>query len=139
MKVKFKKLTGNAVAPYRGTDGSAGFDLTATSKQRIDLYHTKFGTGLAVEIPKGYVGLVFPRSSCYKQGMLLSNCVGVIDSDYRGEITAVFIGVDNELCYNVGDRICQLVIMPYPEIEFVEADELSETERGMGGYGSTGK
>jgi dUTP pyrophosphatase len=71
--------------------------------------------------------------------MLLSNCVGVIDSDYRGEITAVFIGVDNELCYNVGDRICQLVIMPYPEIEFVEADELSETERGAGGYGSTGK
>jgi dUTP pyrophosphatase len=139
MKVKFKKLNENAKAPYQGTAGSAGFDLTATSKQRIDLYHTKFGTGLAVEIPKGYVGLVFPRSSCYKQGMLLSNCVGVIDSDYRGEITAVFIGVDNELCYNVGDRICQLVIMPYPEIEFVEADELSETERGMGGYGSTGK
>jgi dUTP pyrophosphatase len=139
MKVKFKKLTGNAVAPLRGTVGSAGFDLTATSKQRIDLYHTKFGTGLAVEIPKGYVGLVFPRSSCYKQGMLLSNCVGVIDSDYRGEITAVFIGVDNEICYNVGDRICQLIIMPYPAIEFVEAEELTETERGAGGYGSTGK
>jgi dUTP pyrophosphatase len=139
MKVKFKKLNENAKAPYQGTAGSAGFDLYATSKQRIDLYHTKFGTGLAVEIPEGYVGLVFPRSSCYKQGMLLSNCVGVIDSDYRGEITAVFIGTDAEYCYNVGDRICQLVIMPYPQVEFVEAAELSETARGAGGYGSTGK
>ena len=139
MQIKFKKLNKDAVMPKRGTVGSAGFDLTATSKQRIDLYHTKFGTGIAVEIPKGYVGLVFPRSSCYKQGMLLSNCVGVIDSDYRGEISAVFLGTDAEYCYNVGDRICQLVIMPFPEVEYVEVDELSETARGTGGYGSTGK
>jgi dUTP pyrophosphatase len=139
MKVKFKKLNENAKAPYQGTAGSAGFDLFATSKEQIDFYHTKYGTGLAVEIPKGYVGLVFPRSSCYKYGMLLSNCVGVIDSDYRGEITAVFIGVDNEICYSVGVRICQLIIMPYPQVEFVEVAELSETARGTGGYGSTGK
>jgi dUTP pyrophosphatase len=139
MKVKFKKICENAKAPYHGTIGSAGFDLYATSKEQIDLYHTKFGTGLAVEIPVGYVGLVFPRSSCYKSGMLLTNCVGVIDSDYRGEITAVFLGTDKEVCYKVGDRICQLVIMPYPEIEYIEVSELSDTGRGAGGYGSTGR
>lgn len=139
MKVKFKKLVENAKAPYQGTVGSAGFDLFATSKEQIDRYLTKYGTGLAVEIPAGHVGLIFPRSSCYKQGMLLTNCVGVIDSDYRGEITAVFLGTHKEICYNVGDRIMQLVIMPYPQVEFVEVAELSETARGIGGYGSTGK
>lgn len=139
MKVKFKKLNENAKAPYQGTKGSAGFDLYATSKEQIDMYHTKYGTGLAIEIPAGYVGLIFPRSSCYKQGMLLSNCVGVIDSDYRGEITAVFLGTHKEICYNVGDRIMQLVIMPYPAIEFEEVEELSDTARGQGGYGSTGR
>jgi dUTP pyrophosphatase len=139
MKVKFKKLNVNAKAPYQGTAGSAGFDLYATSKEQIDCYLTKYGTGLAVEIPAGHVGLIFPRSSCYKQGMLLSNCVGVIDSDYRGEITAVFLGTDKEICYNVGDRIMQIIIMPYPKIEFVEVTDLSDTERGTGGYGSTGK
>jgi dUTP pyrophosphatase len=139
MKVKFKKLNVNAKAPYQGTVGAAGFDLYAVSKEPADRYHTKYGTGLAVEIPDGFVGLIFPRSSCYKQGMLLSNCVGVIDSDYRGEITAVFLGTDKEICYNVGDRIMQIIIMPYPKIEFVEVTDLSDTERGTGGYGSTGK
>lgn len=139
MIVKFKKLYEDAKAPYQGTVGAAGFDLYAVSKEQIDCYHTKFGTGLAVEIPAGYVGLVFPRSSCYKSGMLLSNCVGVIDSDYRGEITAVFLGTDKEVCYNVGDRICQIVIMHYPQIEYFEASELTDTARGTGGYGSTGK
>lgn len=139
MKVRFKKLNENAKAPYQGTEGAAGWDLYAVSKEQIDKYLTKFGTGVAVEIPDGYVGLLFPRSSCYKQGMLLTNCVGVIDSDYRGEITAVFLGTGKDVCYNVGDRIVQLVIMPYPAIEFIEVDELSDTERGAGGYGSTGK
>lgn len=139
MKVKFKKLVEEAKAPYQATCGSAGFDLYAVSKEQIDEHHTRFGTGVAVEIPPGHVGLIFPRSSCYKSGMLLSNCVGVIDSDYRGEITAVFIGTSQEQCYNVGDRICQMVIMPYPAVEYVESEELTNTERGTGGYGSTGK
>lgn len=138
MKIKFKKLHTDAKAPFQATPGSAGFDLYAVSKEQIDGCHTKYGTGLAVEIPPGYVGLVFPRSSCHKKGMLLSNCVGVVDSDYRGEITAVFLGTHREYCYNIGDRICQLVIMPFPAVEYVEADELSETSRGAGGYGSTG-
>lgn len=139
MKVKFKKLRPDAKAPYQGTPGSAGYDLYAVTKEQIDGHHTRFDTGIAVEIPPGYVGLLFPRSSCYKQGMLLSNCVGVIDSDFRGSIGTVFIGTHKDVCYNVGDRICQLIVMPIPEVEFVEVDELSQTERGIGGYGSTGR
>lgn len=139
MKVKFKKLHEYAKAPYQGTVGSAGFDLTAVSMTELDNGYLRYGTGLAVEIPAGHVGLVFPRSSIFKTGMTLTNCVGVIDSDYRGEITAVFVGGDIRTEYKVGDRICQLIIMPYPAVEFVEASELSDTARGTGGYGSTGK
>lgn len=138
MKVKFKKLNKNAVIPKRGTPLSAGFDLVATSKKEVDFYHTEFGTGLALEIPEGHVGLVFARSSCYKNGSLLSNGVGVIDSDYRGEVKAVFLGTSKDVCYEIGDRVCQLVILPIPEVEFIQAEELSRTVRGTGGYGSTG-
>ena len=137
--IKYKKLHPNAKAPYQGTPGSAGFDLTAISREEINAYLTKYDTGLAVEIPEGYVGLVFPRSSVYKTDTMLTNCVGVIDSDYRGSITAVFAGRNAEREYKVGDRIMQLLIMPVPEVRYIEAKELSETERGTGGYGSTGK
>jgi dUTP pyrophosphatase len=87
------------------------------------------------------VGLVFPRSSVYKTGFSLTNCVGVIDSDYRGEIMAKFADtyLGDVEGYEVGDRICQMIIMPVPEVEYVEADKLSSTERGAGGYGSTGR
>lgn len=143
LTVRFKKLHPDAKVPYQATPGSAGFDLTATSKKTKKdsflRYVVEYGTGLAVEIPKGYVGLLFPRSSIYKKDMLLTNGVGVIDSDYRGEIKAVFACVKGGDAYHLGDRICQLVIMPIPAIEFVEADELSATRRGAGGYGSTGK
>ena len=138
MTVRFKKLHPDAKAPYLGTPGSAGWDLTAISKEEIGTFHTKYSTGLAMEIPEGHVGLVFPRSSVYKTELLLSNCVGVIDSDYRGEITAVFAGRGDKV-YNVGDRIMQMIVMPFPAVEYVEVDELTETERGAGGYGSTGK
>lgn len=145
--VRFKKLHPDAKAPYQATPGSAGFDLTAVSRLRINRKgkiddrgsRLRYGTGLAVEIPAGHVGLVFPRSSVYKTGLLLTNCVGVIDSDYRGEITAVFSTGSTCQIYNVGDRICQLVIMPIPAVKFEQAEELTETERGAGGYGSTGK
>jgi len=140
--VRFKKLHPDAKAPYQATPGSAGWDSTATSVEPVkeDDFLCRYGTGLAVEIPQGHVGLVFPRSSVYKTGQLLTNCVGVIDSDYRGEITAVFAGTcTGNNAYQPGDRIAQLVIMPIPAVRFVEAEELTETERGAGGYGSTGR
>lgn len=138
LHVRFKKLHPDAKAPYQATAGSAGFDLTAVSKEEND-YCIWYGTGLAVEIPEGHVGLVFPRSSIYKTGLLLTNSVGVIDSDYRGEISAVFTNIEFHKEYNVGDRIAQLVIMPIPAVKFEESEELTETKRGAGGYGSTGR
>ena len=139
LKIKFKKMNPNAVIPKRGTIGAAGFDLTAIGLEVMETT-LKFDTGIAVEIPPGYVGLVFPRSSICKTGLSLANSVGVIDSDYRGSISFVFYKGPTWIePYSYGDRIGQLVIMPIPEVEFVEAEELSETERGEGGYGSTGK
>lgn len=140
MKVKIKKIVENAVVPSYAKHGDAGMDLTATSKTYDEHGNVVYGTGIAVEIPKGYVGLVFPRSSICKTDLLLTNSVGVIDSGYRGEIMAKFAYVSmHNKKYHVGDRIAQLIIMPYPTIEFEEVDELSETERGSGGYGSSGK
>ena len=132
MKVKFKKLCPEAVIPTKGSEDAAAFDLVATSSASIyGLTAIKYGTGLAMEIPQGYAGFIFPRSSCYKAGMSLTNCVGVIDSDYRGEISAVFRASDIEKIYNIGDRIAQIIIMPVPKVEFIESDTLSETKRGI--------
>lgn len=140
MKVKIKKLVENAIIPNYAKDGDAGMDLTATSKTYDELGNVVYGTGLAMEIPKGYVGLVFPRSSICKTDLLLTNSVGVIDSGYRGEIMAKFSYVHmHNKKYDVGDRIAQIIILPYPTIEFEEVEELSKTERGDGGYGSSGK
>ena len=138
MKVKIKRLHEKSMIPKYAHDGDAGLDLTITSVEQLDVEHIKYGFGLAFEIPRGYVGLLFPRSSCYKQRQLMSNCVGVLDSNYRGEVSAVMLGTTNT-SYKVGDRAVQLIVMPYPEIELIEVDELNETERGQGGYGSTGK
>ena len=149
MKVRIKKLAENAVIPTYATDGSAGMDLTATSMQIDKDDNVVYGTSLAFEIPKGFVGLLFPRSSNAKKALVLSNSVGVIDSDYRGEVTLKFkpflssfegITYHNPAkYYEVGDRVGQIIIMPYPAIEFEEAEELTETQRGDGGYGSSGK
>jgi dUTP pyrophosphatase len=142
MKVKVKKLHADAVAPKFGKPGDAGADLVATSVDTHRDGQIVYGTGLAVEIPEGMVGLVFPRSSVRNYDLVLSNCVGVIDSGYRGEIMATF-NLKNpwspDLVYKIGDRIAQLIIMPVPLVEFMVVDELSETERGTGGHGSTGK
>lgn len=140
MVIKFKKLVPEAAIPHHGSLGAAGYDLTAVSKTWDDATHTMtYGTGLAVEIPEGYVGLIFPRSSVYQKGLTLSNCVGVIDSDYRGEILAKFYWtVIGAKPYHIGDRVCQLVVVPYTVVEWEEAEVLSETARGMNGYGSTG-
>jgi dUTP pyrophosphatase len=83
--------------------------------------------------------LIFPRSSIYKTSLILSNCVGIIDSGYRGSIMLKFQYIEEGLVYEIGDRVGQIIIIPYPQIEFKEVDELSATERGLGGYGSTGK
>ena len=161
MKVKIKKLNEKAVMPKKAHATDAGFDLVATSRATDRYGNVVYGTGLAFEIPKGHVGLIFPRSSICKVDMLLSNAVGVIDSGYRGEVMAKFkpswqfdtaaipfqqgsvdvSSIDDEngcYIYRIGDRIGQLIILPYPEVEFEEADELSDTDRGNGGYGSTG-
>lgn len=142
MKVRIKRLSENAVIPAYANPGDAGLDLVATYVKVED--HNKYGyfeygTGLAVEIPEGYVGLIFPRSSISKTGLMLANAVGVIDSSYRGEIKLRFKYISGTPSYEVGDRVAQLIILPYPVVEFEEVQELSETQRSSGGFGSTGK
>jgi dUTP pyrophosphatase len=143
MKVKLKKLHPNAVAPKFGKPGDAGADLVATSIQWSSPSQIVYGTGVAVEIPEGMVGLVFPRSSIRNYDLEMSNSVGVIDSGYRGEVMVTFnvnhLDPSFASKYDVGDRIAQLIIMPVPLIEYLVVDELSETERGTGGHGSTGQ
>lgn len=147
MEVKIKRLSEDAVIPSYAHDTDAGLDFTATSyeyKEDIDCH--VFGTGLALEIPEGHVGLIFPRSSNRKTDVYLTNSVGVVDAGYRGEVMASFKNRDFEpnviaqlrKGYEIGDRIFQMIILPYPKIKFVEVEELSSTDRGEGGHGSTG-
>lgn len=141
MKVKIKKLNKNAVIPAYSKDGDAGLDFTAISKEydfEKDVY--VYGTGLALEVPSGYVALLFPRSSIDKTAFSLVNSVGVLDSGYRGEVLFKF--AKSSCCkleYEIGERVGQMIILPYPKIELIESDELTESERGDGGFGSTGK
>lgn len=140
MKINIKKTHPDAVIPKYAKDGDAGMDLVAVSKIDTPLY-VEFDTGLSFEIPDGHAGFVFPRSSISKYHLDLSNSVGIIDSGYRGSVTARFKKTSttaNETLYNVGDRVVQLVILPYPKVEFVEVEELSNSERGTGSYGSSG-
>lgn len=149
-----------AVIPTYAKPGDAGMDLIATSINTDNDDYIEYGTGLAIEIPDGYVGLIFPRSSNSKKDLLLCNSVGVIDSGYRGEIKlrykriistssekfniqenlfsspSIYLEIDH---YKIGDKVGQIIILPIPFIEFTEVDKLSQTERGDGGFGSTGK
>ena len=139
MKVKVMKLDAGATIPKYAKAGDAGMDLYAVTESYDKHGNYVYGTGLAIEIPEGYVGLIFPRSSISKTAHSLRNAVGVIDSGYRGEVMLKFdINTLNSPVYKVGDRIAQIIILPYPEIEFEEAWELSKTERGSGGFGSSG-
>lgn len=139
--LKFKKLHPDAQLPARAKPGDAGMDITCVDAE-FDLdpnNQVKYKLGLAVEIPQGYVGLLFPRSSVCKTDLSLANCVGVIDSGYRGELAAVFNKTGlNYKFYNKGDRVVQLIVIPVPEFNTEWAEELSSTERGDGGFGSTG-
>jgi dUTP pyrophosphatase len=173
MQVKIKRLSEEAVIPAYGKPGDAGMDLTAIARHFDEDGNVVYGTGLAFEIPEGFVGLLFPRSSNAKKDLVLTNSVGVIDSGYRGEVSfkfkpAAFFADDSygepgtvgnitstfdytilpkgyhqdhsygcEL-YKVGERIGQILILPYPQVTFEEVSELSSTERGEGGFGSTG-
>jgi dUTP pyrophosphatase len=140
VNVKVKKLVPEAVIPSYSKAGDAGMDLTITREIENTSFSVTYGFGIAMEIPKNYVGLVFPRSSVRNQDLILSNCVGVIDSGYRGELQATFKktnGLDS-LKYKVGERGAQIVIIFHPNINMIESDELSNTDRGTGGFGSTG-
>ena len=141
MIVKFKKLDSTAVTPAYSKAGDAAMDLTAISIAKVDrdeFGYMEYGTGLAFEIPEGYVGLLFPRSSISNSGLILTNSVGVIDSGYRGEVKFRFKHIPDTAYYKPGDRVGQIIIMPYPQIELQEVKQLSETDRAEGGFGSTG-
>lgn len=142
MKVKIEQLYKGAMEPTYGTPGAAAFDLYAAQDGVVEAYAMAvIKTGLAFEIPQGYVMRVYSRSGHgFKNGVRLVNCVGVIDSDYRGE---VMVGLKNDSPHRfdvrAGDRVAQAIIEPVPQVDFEWADELSSTERGTGSMGSTGK
>ena len=147
MKVKIKRLHPDAIKPQYSSDGAACFDLHAILEDgQVDLVQpgnpAVFRTGLAFEIPEGHVMLVFSRSGHgFKNNVRLSNCVGVIDHDYRGEVKVKLANDTDEFSsflVSPGDRIAQAMIIPYPKVELVWADDLSDTERGEAGFGSTG-
>ena len=159
MEIKFKKLIPEAKEPLKTIEIDAGFDLFATTKEETENY-IEYGTGIAIEIPIGYVGLVFPRSSISNKDVMLKNSVGIIDASYRGEIRCRFYdtkknkdyleiiqnGVINKIfnphnirkIYEIGDRVAQIVFLELPKITLIETNELSDTQRGIGGFGSTG-
>ena len=139
MKIKIKKLHNDAVIPTYAKDGDAGMDLTSVERNTAETY-VEYDTGLSMEIPEGYVGFLFPRSSVSKTNLVLANCVGVVDSGYRGPVKLRFKELNGPIGgrYKIGDRVGQIIIMPVPTFEFEEVKELSNTSRGDGGFGSTG-
>lgn len=137
MKIRFRKIVPEAITPKYAYNGDAGLDFVAIEKDSYEDY-VEYKTGIAIEIPPGYVGLIFPRSSISNYELLLTNSVGVIDSNYRGEVIFKFKRF-GESIYSIGERIGQLIIIPYPNIELEQVEELSDSERGIGGFGSSGK
>ena len=138
--INIKKTNELAIIPKYAHSTDAGMDLVAVSMNETDKY-IEYDTGIALEIPKGYVGLVFPRSSVSKLDLVQANSVGVIDSSYRNSIKVRFKKLkDNGVCvYVPGERIAQLIILPYPMIGFIEVEKLSDSDRGLDGFGSTGR
>jgi len=141
INIKIKKLVKHAIVPTCANVGDAGVDLYATDfGESEDNMFIEYGTGLAIEIPEGYFGMLTPRGSISKTPLILCNSVGVIDSGYRGEILVRFKRVVQDrdwLEYRVGDKIAQLIILPSYAIKFIETDVLSDTERGQGRFGSS--
>lgn len=152
MDIKIKKLNPDAIIPTNGSEYAAGWDLYACEDAKISPGGSTFiHTGIAIEIPEGYFGAIYARSGlACKQSLRPANCVGVIDSDYRGEIqvclhnddlegSAFGFGLTFSKQISKGDRIAQLIIQKYEPINFIEVDELEDTFRGDGGFGSSGK
>ncbi len=147
MKIKIKKLHPNATINSYAKDGDAGIDFTCTEINNTKDF-LEYKTGVSIELPRGYVGLLFPRSSNTKKNLILGNSVGVLDSGFRGEICFRYKNVKHsenhndywdENVYNIGDKIGQILILPYPEIEFIKVNELEDSQRGDSGWGSTNK
>lgn len=142
MKINLKKEDENAVIPAYSRDGDAGMDLVAVSKTIVnekDHGYIEYDTGIAIELPENYVCFVFPRGSVSHTGLILANAVGVVDSNYRGTIKCRFKYIPETREYSVGERVAQIIILPYPTIEFNEVNELSETNRQDKAFGSSGK
>tara|TARA_R100000908_G_C3737536_1_gene134938 strand:+ start:881 stop:1297 length:417 start_codon:yes stop_codon:yes gene_type:complete len=137
MRIRVKKLHQDAVIPQYAHFGDAAVDLVATRKWEDDCGNVCYGIGLAMEIPENHVGLLFPRSSVSKTDLRLCNSVGVIDAGYRGEIMLKF-DKNGDAEYEVGDRVGQLMLVPIPSIQFVQVVNLPNSDRGLGGFGSTG-
>ena len=137
MILKIKKLHKDARVPHYANAGDAGMDIYAVSKEKKDKF-IEYGTGLSFELPEDYVMLIFPRSSLSNKDLILANHVGVLDSGYRGELKLRFKKTGEDV-YEIGDKIGQIIVVPFPKIEFEEVDKLSDTTRGKGGFGSTGK
>lgn len=136
MKIKIKRLHSEAKIPSYANQGDAGMDVFAISKEEKEKF-IEYGTGLSFELPSDHVMLVFPRSSISNKDLILSNHVGILDSGYRGELKLRFRKTGNDI-YNVGDKIGQIMVVPFPKIDFEEKENLSESSRGQGGFGSTG-
>ena len=144
MEVRFKKLNDLAKIPTRGSKFSAGYDLYAATDKDIQIpphSTVKIGTGLAMDLPYGYFGAIFARSGiATKRGLRPANCVGVCDFDYKGEyIVAIHNDSDETMTILTGERIAQLILLPYQDIDFIEVDELAKTDRNDGGFGHTGE
>jgi dUTP pyrophosphatase len=153
MIIKVKKSNSTIPTPKYAIEGDAGLDLTAVQILKSDYKSVIYDTGLAFEIREGYIGFIYPRSSVRKYNIIMANSVGVVDSNYRGTVQVSFkrtlsgsikhilnrIGFRFDLKqYELNDRICQLIILPYPQIELNVVDNLSDTKRGELGHGSTG-
>ena len=143
MKIQFRKLVSHAQIPTKANSDDAAYDLTAVDyAYNPEHGYYEYGTGLALSIPSGYVGLLFQRSSVSNKPLSLANAVGVIDPTYRGEIALRFRSIrehDESEIYQIGDRVGQLMFVKTEEIEFEEMEELTSTVRGFGGFGSTGR
>jgi len=137
MKIKIKRLHTEAKIPSYANPGDAGMDVFATSKEEKEKF-IEYGTGLSFELPSDHLMLVFPRSSLSNKDLILANHVGVLDSGYRGELKLRFKKTGKDI-YEIGDKIGQIIVTPFPKIDFKETENLSDSSRGQGGFGSTGK
>lgn len=140
MNINFKKTYTNSKSPTRGSTSAACYDLYVSDTKVLNPETVEYNTGVCLEIPDGYCGLLFPRSSISNYHQSFCNSVGVIDSDYRGEVKVrVYKNDDSFEYYKTGERCCQLMIIPVTPVEYTEVKELTESKRDKGGFGSSGK